>query len=158
MERKLKMRVLIAKPGLGGHDRNAKKIAQGLKDEGFEVVFTGLRQTPSQIVDAALLYEVDAVGLSLSDMVQGSLATQMHSLIARDVVLFGFGSIREEDVPALLKSQGIMNVVLFGGGSIREEDIPALTGAGLEAVFPAGASVTDMAEFLRRRCALTGTY
>ena len=133
MERKLKMRVLIAKPGLGGHDRRAKQIAQGLKEQGFEVIFTGLRQTPSQILDAALLYEVDAVGLSLSDMVQGSLATQMHSLIARDVVLFGFGSIREEDVPALL-------------------------GAGLEAVFPAESSVEDMADFLRRRCALTGTY
>ena len=133
MERKLKMRVLIAKPGLGGHDRRAKQIAQGLRDQGFEVIFTGLRQTPSQIVDAALLHEVDAVGLSLSDMVQGSLATQMHSLIARDVVLFGFGSIREEDVPALL-------------------------GAGLEAVFPAESSVEDMADFLRRRCALTGTY
>ena len=133
MERKLKMRVLIAKPGLGGHDRRAKQHAQGLKEQGFEVVFTGLRQTPSQIVDAALLHEVDAVGLSLSDMVQGSLATQMHSLIARDVVLFGFGSIREEDVPALL-------------------------GAGLEAVFPAESSVEDMADFLRRRCALTGTY
>ena len=133
MERKLKMRVLIAKPGLGGHDRRAKQIAQGLKEQGFEVIFTGLRQTPGQIVDAALLYEVDAVGLSLSDMVQGSLATQMHSLIARDVVLLGFGSIREEDVPALL-------------------------GAGLEAVFPAESSVEDMADFLRRRCALTGTY
>ena len=133
MERQLKMRVLIAKPGLGGHDRRAKQIAQGLKEQGVEVIFTGLRQTPSQIVDAALLHEVDAVGLSLSDMVQGSLATQMHSLIARDVVLFGFGSIREEDVPALL-------------------------GAGLEAVFPAESSVEDMADFLRRRCALTGTY
>ena len=133
MERKLKMRVLIAKPGLGGHDRRAKQIAQGLKEHGFEVIFTGLRQTPSQIVDAALLYEVDAVGLSLSDMDQGALTTQMHSLIARDVVLFGFGSIREEDVPALL-------------------------GAGLEAVFPAESSVEDMADFLRRRCALTGTY
>ena len=127
------MRVLIAKPGLGGHDRRAKQIAQGLKEQGFEVIFTGLRQTPSQIVDAALLYEVDAVGLSLSDMDQGALTTQMHSLIARDVVLFGFGSIREEDVPALL-------------------------GAGLEAVFPAESSVEDMADFLRRRCALTGTY
>ena len=133
MERKLKMRVLIAKPGLGGHDRRAKQIAQGLKEQGFEVIFTGLRQTPGQIVDAALLYEVDAVGLSLSDMDQGALTTQMHSLIARDVVLFGFGSIREEDVPALL-------------------------GAGLEAVFPAESSVEDMADFLRRRCALTGTY
>ena len=133
MERQLKMRVLIAKPGLGGHDRRAKQIAQGLVEQGFEVVFTGLRQTPSQIVDAALLYEVDAVGLSLSDMVQGSLATQMHSLIARDVVLFGFGSIREEDIPTLTK-------------------------AGLETVFPAGASVDDMADFLRRRLTLTGTY
>ena len=136
MERKLKMRVLIAKPGLGGHDRNAKKIAQGLKDEGFEVVFTGLRQTPSQIVDAIVAQEVDAVGLSLPDSAQADLAAQVRSL---------------------LMSQGVLDVVLFGGGSIREEDIPALKKAGLEAVFPAGASVDDMADYLRRRCALTGS-
>ena len=137
MERKLKMRVLIAKPGLGGHDRRAKQIAQGLKEQGFEVVFTGLRQTPSQIVDAALLHEVDAVGLSLPDSAQADLAKQ---------------------VQALLQSQGIMDVVLLGFGSIREEDVPALLGAGLEAVFPVGASVDDMADFLRRRCAMSGSY
>ena len=137
MERKLKMRVLIAKPGLGGHDRHAKKIAQGLKEQGFEVVFTGLRQTPSQIVDAAVASEVDAVGLSLPDSSQIDLAAQVN---------------------ALLHSQGAMDVVLFGGGSIREEDIPALRSAGLEAVFPVGASVDDMADFLRRRLTLTGTY
>ncbi len=135
MERKLKMRVLIAKPGLGGHDRHAKKIAQGLKEQGFEVVFTGLRQTPSQIVDAAVVQEVDAVGLSLLDESQRDLAAQ---------------------VCALLKSQGAMDVVLFGSGSIREEDIPAFQGAGLEAVFPADSSVIDMAAFLRRRCAMIG--
>ena len=137
MERKLKMRVLIAKPGLGGHDRHAKKIAQGLKEQGFEVVFTGLRQTPSQIVDAAVASEVDAVGLSLPDSSQIDLAAQVN---------------------ALLHSQGAMDVVLFGGGSIREEDVPALLGAGLEAVYPAGASIEEMADFLRRRCAMTGTY
>ena len=137
MERKLKMRVLIAKPGLGGHDRHAKKIAQGLKEQGFEVVFTGLRQTPSQIVDAAVVHQVDAVGLSLRDEGQADLAAQ---------------------VQALMKSQGIMDLVLFGSGSIREEDIPALMGAGLEAVFPAEASLEEMADYLRRRCALTGTY
>ncbi|MBO4683789.1 MAG: cobalamin-dependent protein [Desulfovibrio sp.] len=137
MERKLKMRVLIAKPGLGGHDRHAKKIAQGLKEQGFEVVFTGLRQTPSQIVDAAVVHEVDAVGLSLLDESQRDLAAQ---------------------VCALLKSQGAMDVVLFGSGSIQEEDAPALLGAGLEAVYPAEASIEEMADFLRRRCAMTGTY
>ena len=137
MERKLKMRVLIAKPGLGGHDRHAKKIAQGLKDEGFEVVFTGLRQTPSQIVDAIVAQEVDAVGLSLLNEGQVDLVAQ---------------------VIALLKSQGIRDVVLFGGGSLRKEDIPALRSAGLEAVFPDGAPIADVADFLRRRCALTGTY
>ncbi len=137
MERQLKMRVLIAKPGLGGHDRRAKQIAHGLREQGFEVVFTGLRQTPGQIADAALSHEVDAVGLSLPDSAQADLAAQ---------------------VKALLHSQGAMDVVLLGFGSIREEDVPALLGAGLEAVFPAGASVTDMAEFLRRRCMLTGTY
>ena len=137
MERKLKMRVLIAKPGLGGHDRHAKKIAQGLKDEGFEVVFTGLRQTPGQIVDAAVTEQVDAVGLSLLGEGQADLVVQVN---------------------ALLKSQGIMDMVLFGGGSLREEDIPVLTEAGLEAVFPDGAPIADVADFLRRRCALTGTY
>ena len=137
MERKLKMRVLIAKPGLGGHDRHAKKIAQGLREQGFEVVFTGLRQTPGQIVDAAVVHEVDAVGLSLSGEGQADLAAQVN---------------------ALLHSQGAMDVVLLGFGSIREEDMPALLGAGLEAVFPAGASVNDMADYLRRRGALTGTY
>ena len=137
MERKLKMRVLIAKPGLGGHDRRAKQIAQGLKEQGFEVVFTGLRQTPSQIVDAALLHEVDAVGLSLPDSAQADLAKQVQTL---------------------LQSQGIMDVVLLGFGSIREEDVPALRQAGLEAVFPVGASVDDMADFLRRRCAMSGSY
>ena len=137
MERKLKMRILIAKPGLGGHDRRAKQIAQGLREQGFDVVFTGLRQTPSQIVDAAVTHEVDAVGLSLPDSAQVDLAAQVQSL---------------------LKSQGAMDVVLFGGGSIREEDAPALTEAGLEAVFPVEASVEEMADFLRRRCTGAGTY
>ena len=137
MERKLKMRVLIAKPGLGGHDRHAKKMAQGLKEQGFEVVFTGLRQTPSQIVDAAVAQEVDAVGLSLLDEAQTDLVAQ---------------------VIALLQSQGARDVVLFGGGSLREEDIPALMRAGLEAVFPDGSPIADVADFLRRRLALTGTY
>ena len=133
MERQLKMRVLIAKPGLGGHDRRAKQIAHGLKEQGFEVVFTGLRQTPGQIVDAARLHEVDAVGLSLTD-------------------------IAPLDLTAQIRSHGAMDAVLVGFGDIREEDVPALLGAGLEAVFPAGASVNDMADYLRRRCALTGTY
>ena len=137
MERQLKMRVLIAKPGLGGHDRRAKQIAQGLKDQGFEVVFTGLRQTPSQIADAARLHEVDAVGLSLSDSDQADLALRVRSL---------------------LMGEKARDLVLFGCGDIRETDVPALDGAGLEAVFPAGASVDDMADFLRRRCAMTGTY
>ncbi len=132
MERQLKMRILIAKPGLGGHDRRAKQIAQGLREQGFEVVFTGLRQTPSQIVDAARLHEVDAVGLSLTDTAPADLTAQILSHSPLDAILFGFGSLREEDVPALL-------------------------GAGLEAVFPADASVEEMAEYLRQRHALTGT-
>ena len=137
MERQLKMRVLIAKPGLGGHDRRAKQIARGLAEQGFEVVFTGLRQTPGQIVDAAVAHEVDAVGLSLPDSAQGELAAQVFSL---------------------LQSRGIMDMILFGSGNIREEDVPALLGAGLQAVFPVGASVDDMTDFLRRRWVLTGTY
>ena len=133
MERQLKMRVLIAKPGLGGHDRRAKQIAQGLTEQGFEVVFTGLRQTPGQIADAARAHEVDAVGLSLPDSDQAEPVAQVKALLPMDMVLFGFGSLREEEIPALL-------------------------GAGLEAVFPAGSSVDDMADYLRRRWVLTGTY
>jgi len=136
MERKLKMRVLIAKPGLGGHDRHAKQIAQGLRERGFEVVFTGLRQTPNQIVDAAVAQEVDAVGLSLPEGFQAELAAQVRSL---------------------LKEQGCADVILFGG-SIREEDMPALRRTGLEAVFSDGASVDDMADFLLRRCAGKEAY
>ena len=137
MERQLKMRVLIAKPGLGGHDRRAKQIAQGLREQGFEVVFTGLRQTPTQIADAAALHEVDAVGLSLTDSRPADLAVQVR---------------------ALLQGQGTGDVILFGCGDIRENDLPALDGAGLEAVFPVSASVDDVADFLRRRCALSPTY
>ena len=137
MERQLKMRVLIAKPGLGGHDRRAKQIAQGLKEQGFAVVFTGRRQTPSQIVDAARLHEVDAVGLSLIDSAQADLAFQVRSL---------------------LRGQGVEDVILFGCGGLREMDLPALDGAGLEAVFGADASVDDMADFLRRRYALSAAY
>ena len=90
-----------------------------------------------EIVDAAVGQEVDAVGLSLLGEDQADLVAQ---------------------IDALLKSQGIMDMVLFGGGSLREEDIPALMGAGLEAVFPDGAPIADVADYLRRRFALTGTY
>ena len=108
MERQLKMRVLIAKPGLGGHDRRAKQIAQGLKEQGFEVVFTGLRQTPGQIADAALSHQVDAVALSLPDSAQADLAAQvkalLHSQGAMDVVLLGFG-----DIPAVCADRHLLN-------------------------------------------------
>ena len=97
------------------------------------MVFTGLRQTPGQIADAALSHQVDAVGLSLPDSAQAAPVAQVKALLPMDVVLFGFGSLREEEIPALL-------------------------GAGLEAVFPAGSSVDDMADYLRRRWVLTGTY
>ena len=135
MERQLKMRVLIAKPGLGGHDRRAKQIAQGLKDAGFEVIFTGLRQTPSQIVQSAVSEQVDAVGLSLPSENQADLTLQIRSLLC---------------------AQGAPEVALFGGGSIEEEEISALRDAGLEAVFTAGSSVNDMVDFLRRRCGGAG--
>jgi methylmalonyl-CoA mutase C-terminal domain/subunit len=122
------IKVLIAKPGLDGHDRGAKVLARGLRDEGFEVVYTGLRQTPEMIVTAALQEDVDVVGLSI-------LSGAHLTLVPR--------------VCSLLRDRGMDDVLVATGGIIPDEDVPALKDAGVAAVFGPGTTITEVAEFLR---------
>lgn len=123
------MRVLIAKPGLDGHDRGAKVIARALRDAGFEVIYTGIRQTPEMIAEAALQEDVDAIGLSI--------------LSGAHLTLFPM--ILEE-----LKKRGLDDVIVWAGGIIPEEDVPALKAMGVRAVFGPGSPTTETIEFLRR--------
>jgi methylmalonyl-CoA mutase C-terminal domain/subunit len=122
------IKVLIAKPGLDGHDRGAKVMARGLRDEGFEVVYTGLRQTPEMIATAALQEDVDVVGLSI-------LSGAHLTLVPR--------------ICALLRDRGMDDVLVTAGGIIPDEDIPALTEAGVAAVFGPGTTIGEVATFLR---------
>ncbi|WP_191379878.1 cobalamin B12-binding domain-containing protein [uncultured Flavonifractor sp.] len=126
-----KIRVLIAKPGLDGHDRGAKVVARALRDAGFEVIYTGLRQTPEQIVEAAVSEDVDAVGLSL-------LSGAHNYLFPRVIEL-----LREQDANGIL---------VFGGGVIPEEDIPGLKQAGVAEVFTPGTPTSETVDFLRAHC------
>ena len=122
------LKVLIAKPGLDGHDRGAKVLARGLRDEGFEVVYTGLRQTPEMVATAALQEDVDVVGLSI-------LSGAHLTLLPR--------------ICELLRAEGMGDVLVTAGGIIPEEDIPALTEAGVAAVFGPGTSIGEIAAFMR---------
>ncbi len=122
------LKVLIAKPGLDGHDRGAKVLARGLRDEGFEVVYTGLRQTPEMVATAALQEDVDVVGLSI-------LSGAHMTLLPR--------------ICQLLREQGQGEVLVTAGGIIPEEDIPALQQAGVAAVFGPGTSIGEVAGFMR---------
>ena len=126
-----KIRVLIAKPGLDGHDRGAKVVARALRDAGMEVIYTGLRQTPEQIVAAAIDEDVDAVGLSL--------LSGAHNYLFPVVV-------------NLLKEKGADDILVFGGGVIPEEDIPGLKAAGIAEVFTPGTPTSVTVEFLKERC------
>jgi methylmalonyl-CoA mutase, C-terminal domain len=123
-----KIRVLVAKPGLDGHDRGALVVAKALRDAGMEVIYTGLRQTPQQIVATAIQEDVDAVGMS--------------SLSGAHMHLF-------PEVVRLLKEQGADDVLVIGGGIIPEDDVPALEEAGVAAVFGPGSPLAEMAEFIR---------
>ncbi|MDA8236760.1 MAG: cobalamin B12-binding domain-containing protein [Chloroflexi bacterium] len=122
------IKVLIAKPGLDGHDRGAKVLARGLRDEGFEVVYTGLRQTPEMVVTAALQEDVDVVGLSI-------LSGAHMTLVPR--------------VCALLREKGLGDVLVAAGGIIPDDDVPALREAGVAAVFGPGTTIGDVAAFIR---------
>ena len=121
--------MVVAKPGLDGHDRGAKVVARALRDAGMEVIYTGLHQTPEQIVETALQEDADAVGLSV-------LSGAHMTLFAR--------------VIELLNSRGATDVLVFGGGIIPEEDIPALTKLGVARVFTPGASTHEIVEWVRQ--------
>ncbi len=127
MERKI--RVLIAKPGLDGHDRGAKVVARALRDAGMEVIYTGLRQTPEMIVSAAIQEDVDAIGLSILS------GAHMHYF---------------KEVKRLLDEQGASDILLFGGGIIPDEDVPKLKALGVAAVFGPGTLTQEIVEFLQR--------
>jgi methylmalonyl-CoA mutase C-terminal domain/subunit len=120
-------RVIIAKPGLDGHDRGAKVIARALRDAGMEVIYTGLRQTPEQIVTAALQEDADVIGLSILS------GAHLHIV----------GRIRE-----LLQAEGLDDVVLLVGGIIPDADVPALNGLGVEGIFPPGSPMQGIIDFI----------
>ncbi len=123
-----KIRVLAAKPGLDGHDRGIKVISRALRDAGMEVIYTGIRQTPSQIVSAAVQEDVDVIALSVLSGAHGHL----------------FPKIME-----LLKEQGADDILTIGGGIIPEEDIPSLKEAGIAAIFGPGTYTKDIIDFIR---------
>ncbi|MBX6395257.1 MAG: methylmalonyl-CoA epimerase [Alicyclobacillaceae bacterium] len=123
-----KIRVLVAKPGLDGHDRGALVIAQGLRDAGMEVIYTGLRQTPEQIVAAAIQEDVDCIGLS--------------SMSGAHMELF-------PEVVRLLREQGADDILVIGGGIIPKEDIPALKEAGIAEIFTPGTSIQETVDYIR---------
>ncbi|MFZ1059460.1 MAG: cobalamin B12-binding domain-containing protein [Candidatus Rokuibacteriota bacterium] len=123
-----KVRVLVAKPGLDGHDRGAKIVARALRDGGFEVIYTGLHQTPEQVVATAIQEDVDAVGLS---------------------VLSGAHNYLFKRVLELLKEKGAEDIVLFGGGIIPPEDIAALKAMGVKELFTPGTSTQEIVRFVR---------
>ena len=127
MERKI--RVLVAKPGLDGHDRGAKIVARALRDAGMEVIYTGLHQTADMIVDTAIQEDVDVVGLSL--------------LSGAHMTLF-------VDVTRLLKEKGMEDVLVVGGGIIPEDDAPKLKKAGIAGVFGPGTPCDDIVKFIKK--------
>ena len=125
-----KIRVLVAKPGLDGHDRGAKIVARALRDAGFEVIYTGLHQTPEQVVATAIQEDVDAIGLS---------------------VLSGAHNFLFQRVLELLKEKGADDIAVFGGGIIPPEDIAALEALGVKGLFTPGASTQEIVKFVREK-------
>ena len=125
-----RIRVLLAKPGLDGHDRGVKVIARALRDAGMEVIYTGLRQTPEQVVAAAVQEDVDAIGLSI-------LSGAHMTLFPR--------------VVELARQEGLDDVIVFGGGIIPDEDIPRLKALGVTEVFTPGARMEEIIQFIEER-------
>ena len=121
------IRVLVAKPGLDGHDRGAKVIARALRDAGMEVIYTGLRQTPEKIVAAAIQEDVDVVAMSI--------LSGAHNHLFPKVV-------------NLLKAEGVDDVLIIGGGVIPEDDIPFLIESGVEAIFTPGTPTKDVVDYI----------
>jgi methylmalonyl-CoA mutase C-terminal domain/subunit len=127
-DRATPIRVLIAKPGLDGHDRGAKVLARGLRDEGFEVIYTGLRQTPEMIADAAEQEDVDVIGMSI-------LSGAHMALLPRTVTL--------------VRERGMDDVLIAAGGIIPDADIVKLKGAGIAEIFGPGTSIGQIARYFR---------
>jgi methylmalonyl-CoA mutase, C-terminal domain len=123
-----KLRILVAKPGLDGHDRGAKIIARALRDAGMEVIYTGLHQTPEMIVNAAIQEDVDAIGMSI---MSGAHMTLFPAVID------------------LLKQSKAEDIRIFGGGIIPDDDIPKLQGLGVTAIFTPGSSTQDIVQWIR---------
>jgi methylmalonyl-CoA mutase C-terminal domain/subunit len=128
MNQQRPIKVLIAKPGLDGHDRGAKVVSLGLKDEGMEVIYTGIRQTPETIVRTAVQEDVDVVGLSLLSGAHRHLFREISSQLA---------------------AAGMEDVLLIGGGVIPDEDVAMLKEAGFGAIFGPGTSIREIAEFIK---------
>jgi len=122
-----RVRVLVAKPGLDGHDRGAKVVARALRDGGFEVIYTGLRQTPEQIAEAALQEDVNVIALSL-------LSGAHNHLFPR--------------IAELVREKGMTDVLMIGGGVIPDSDIPSLKAAGISEVFTPGTSTTTIIDYI----------
>ena len=131
-----KHRIIVAKPGLDGHDRGVKVIARSLRDAGFEVIYTGLHQTPEQIAETAIQEDADAVGLSCHSGAHMTL----------------FPRVVEQ-----LRDRGAGEILVFGGGIIPVDDIPKLEDAGIEKIFTPGASTGDIAVWLRERLSAGAT-
>ncbi|MXQ55809.1 cobalamin B12-binding domain-containing protein [Shimazuella alba] len=129
------IRVLIAKPGLDGHDRGALIIAQALRDDGMEVIYTGIRQTPSQIVATAIQEDVDLIGLSC--------LSGAHNELFSEVV-------------RLLNEQGAPDIPIFAGGVIPASDIPYLKKIGIKEVFPPGSTIKETIAFIRQMFSMEG--
>ena len=126
------LRILLAKPGLDGHDRGAKVVARALRDAGMEVIYTGLRQTPEMIVEAALQEDADAVGLSI-------LSGAHNTLVPR--------------VMELMRAQGLNDVPVFIGGIIPDHDVPALKAIGINGVFGPGSPLSEIVDFIQTQTA-----
>ena len=122
------IRIVVAKAGLDGHDRGAKVVARALRDAGMEVIYTGVHQTPEQVVEAALQEDADAIGLSL-------LSGAHNYLFPR--------------IAELMKEKGMDDVLLFGGGIIPEDDLPGLREHGVQRIFPPGASFEEITTYVR---------
>jgi methylmalonyl-CoA mutase C-terminal domain/subunit len=121
------LRIVVAKPGLDGHDRGAKVVARALRDAGHEVIYTGLHQTPEQIVETAIQEDADLIGLSV---LSGAHMTQFRRLVE------------------LLGERDSLDIVVFGGGIVPEEDLPALTELGVRKIFTPGATTTEITDWV----------
>lgn len=130
LKEKRKVRVLVGKPGLDGHDRGAKIIARALRDAGKEVIYTGLHQTPEMIVNAAVQEDVDAIGLSI--------LSGAHNYLFPKVI-------------ELLRKKKMGKVVVFGGGIIPDKDIPGLRKKGVDRIFTPGATLSEIVEYVNTR-------